>query len=217
MLKYRVATRPKKDGAKPDWTNPKGVVDARDVNVRRQRSHIGGGYRMREQGDPWGPLKDLSEVHDSLPARLDQLHVGQVWAVKAESDDYITMTRKVDVEPPVVQTPGTDAVDRLYTWLQDHFRGKWENWGICVCKRIEGTSTWSQHAYCNAIDVGGATGNLEAIAKAATAAAKAGHIPCDQVIWQGWEHVHGGTVYDHYDHVHLTGQPQRSGYPTACG
>jgi hypothetical protein len=215
---YRVATQPVRDGARPNWTDPKDVKDASSAVIVRQRRHIGGGYRMREQakGEDWGPERTLEEVAGRLPARLDALRLGETWAVKALGDGFTVWTRKVHIDPPVIQTPGTDAIDAIYTWLNGNFKGRWENWGICVCKRISGSSTWSQHAYCNAIDVGGSTANLDAIAKAATTAAKNGKLPCDQVIWRGWEQVHGGSVYDHYDHVHLTGAPQRSGYPTAC-
>jgi hypothetical protein len=217
-LMYRVATRPVRDGAKPNWSDPKNVKEASNNVVVRQRKHIGRGYRMRElqKNEDWSPERSLDEVFARLPARLDDLHLGEIWAVKAESDDYTVWTRKVHVDPPIMQTPGTDAIDKIYAWLSGNFKGRWENWGICVCKRIAGSSSYSQHAYCNAIDVGGSTGNLDAIARAATQAAQSGRIPCDQVIWRGWEHVHGGNVYDHYDHVHLTGEPQRSGFPTAC-
>jgi hypothetical protein len=217
-IAYRNAAVPKKDGAKPTWSDPKNVKQASDNVVLRQRKHIGKGYRMREvqKNEEWGPELDLSQMKSRLPGRLDSLRVGETWATKALSDDFTVWTRKVEVDPPVVNTPGTDAIDKIYSWLNGNFKGRWENWGICVCKRISGSSSYSQHAYCNAIDLGGSTANLDAIAKAAVAAAKKGTIPCDQVIWKGWEHIHGGSVYDHYDHVHLTGAPQKSGYPTAC-
>lgn len=215
---YRNAAKPKKDGAKPDWSDPLNVKEASDRVVVRQRKHQGKGFVMREQetDQKWGPERELDEVRERLPARLDMLRLGETWAVKALKDDYTMLTRAVHVDPPVMQTAGTPAIDAIYTWLTDRFKGRWENWGICVCKRISGSSSWSQHAYCNAIDVGGPTNTLDLIAKAAVAATKAGEIPCDQVIWKGWEHIHGGNVYDHYDHVHLTGAPQRGGYPTAC-
>lgn len=215
---YRIATKPRRDGARPNWSDPKNVKQASNNVTARQRNHIGKGYRMREvaKDEDWGPVRTLEQVHQRLPARLDALRLGETWAVKALSDDFTVWTRKVHVDPPVMQTAGTDAIDKIYTWLNDHFKGRWENWGICVCKRILGSSSYSQHAYCNALDVGASTETLSAIAAAATKAAQAGTIPCDQVIWRGWEHVHGGSVYDHYDHVHLTGKPQRSGWPTAC-
>lgn len=217
-IMYRNAARPKKDGARPSWSDPLEVKAAANRVVARQRKHIGRGYVMREMAkdEKWGPERSLDEVHDRLPSQLNGLRLGETWAVKALSDDYEMWTRAVHVDPPEVETPGTDAIDKIYGWLRAEFPGRWENWGICVCKRVLGSSTWSQHAYCNAIDVGGSTANLDMIAKAATAKAKAGDLPIDQVIWKGWEHVHGGSVYDHYDHVHLTGAPQRSGYPTAC-
>src|SRR5580765_1851518 len=215
---YKVATKPRNDGARPNWSNPKNVKEASNMVVVRQRKHLGKGYRMREvaKNEDFGPILSLKECAQRLPARLDGLRLGEVWSTKSEKDEFTVWARKVHIDPPVMQTPGTDAIDKVYAWLQGNFKGRWENWGICVCKRISGSSSWSQHAYCNAIDIGGSTGNLDAIAKAATAAAKSGKIPCDQVIWRGWEHVHGGNVYDHDDHVHITGAPQRSGYPTAC-
>src|SRR5580765_574706 len=132
-VKFRVAGVPKKDGARPNWSNPKDVMDARDAVVKRQSSHHGQGYVMREVGaKKWGPERSLAEVKSELPARFSHLQIGETWSVRALVDDHTVWTRKVEVEPSVIQTPGTAAIDKIWTWLHEKFPGQWENWGICV-------------------------------------------------------------------------------------
>jgi hypothetical protein len=214
--RYRVASKPRKEGAKPNWSDPLGVDAARDAVVRRQKPHHDEGYVMQQlddNPDEWGPQRTLAEVSDLLPKRYAKLKVGDTWGVKSRKDGFVVLTRKVEIEPPTIHTQGTPAIDKIYTWLHDEFPGQWENWGICVCRRISGSSSWSQHAYCNGLDIHASYSKMDQIAKAAIQATRSHKIPCDQVIWKGWEHIHGGSVYDHYDHVHFTGDPQQSGWP----
>jgi len=117
----------------------------------------------------------------------------------------------------------TPAIRQIESALNKAFPG-WTSGGDFVCKNIEGTNTPSQHAWGNAVDVmvppvsssGYRTmGNTpgDAVAKWAIAQAHSGTLPIDQVIWRGWEWIHGGNVYDHFNHVHITGAPQMSGVP----
>jgi hypothetical protein len=60
-MRYRVAAMPKKDGAKPHWTDPKELKDATNAVVTRQRKHVGKGFTMREvaKNEKWGPERTL--------------------------------------------------------------------------------------------------------------------------------------------------------------
>ena len=114
----------------------------------------------------------------------------------------------------------TPAIRQVEAALSKAFPG-WNSGGDFVCKTIQGTSTPSQHAWGNAVDVmvqtvtGSAMANTpgDAVARWAIAQAKSGALPIDQVIWRGQEWIHGGSVYDHFNHVHITGAPQLSGIP----
>jgi hypothetical protein len=114
----------------------------------------------------------------------------------------------------------TPAIRKVEAALGRAFPG-WRNGGDRVCKYIQGTSTPSQHAWGNAVDVmvptvtGSAMGTSlgDKVAQWAIQQAQSGALPIDQVIWRGQEWIHGGSVYDHFNHVHLTGSPQLSGIP----
>jgi hypothetical protein len=114
----------------------------------------------------------------------------------------------------------TPAIRKVEAALSRKFPG-WRNGGDRVCKMIEGTSTPSQHAWGNAVDVmvptvtGSGMANTlgDAVARWAIQQAQSGALPIDQVIWRGQEWLHGGSVYDHFNHVHLTGSPQLQGIP----
>lgn len=101
---------------------------------------------------------------------------------------------------------------------------------VFVCKKIAGSSTWSQHSWGNAIDIFPTDGNTQAklrdIADAvvyqATHKTKANRfrkLPVSQVIdhdgrriWssgQGW-YTYAGTTGAH---IHVSGKPLKTGVP----
>lgn len=99
------------------------------------------------------------------------------------------------------------AARRKYPWIV--------SLGVCSCRHIQGSSEWSQHAWCNAWDIAavGPVGDM----LARWFVSQAGTLPIAQVIWKGQEQLHGGSVYDHYTHIHISGDPMRSGTPPCAG
>lgn len=86
--------------------------------------------------------------------------------------------------------------------------------GTYVCRNVAGSSTPSQHAWGNAVDITrSSTPRMAALSAWAVAQARAGRLPIAQVLWWGKDQLHGGTVGGHRDHVHLTGSPQMTGIP----
>lgn len=96
----------------------------------------------------------------------------------------------------------TDPIRHVLRDLDARFGSRISSLGCYVCKLIEGTNTPSQHAWGNAIDVGGSTSTLDQVARRARSAALRPYV--SQVLWQ---------VPDHYGHVHISGRPYREGTP----
>lgn len=90
--------------------------------------------------------------------------------------------------------------------------------GMFQCRRIAGSSTWSQHAWGNAVDIVGPTSlYMGRIAAWLLAEARANRLPIAQVLWQGKDLLSGGSVSGHYDHIHVSGRPMFSGTPPCAG
>lgn len=173
--------------------------------------HKGEGYKLRRVGENpigWSGTRTLraaiKRLHDVLSSSL----VGMKWVIRSVKSKFTMGIKKLDLNPAaVVDTPGTFAIDVVAGTVTARF-GEVQDAGICVCKRISGSSTWSQHAYCNAWDITGSTDKLDQIAAYIRNQASKGHVPLAELLWR---------VPGHYGHIHFTGAPKRSGYPTACG
>lgn len=74
---------------------------------------------------------------------------------------------------------------------------------VSNCRKIAGSSRWSQHAYKNASDVFGPTGTLDRVAAHARSLNYVAN-----VLWR---------VKNHYDHVHVDFHPQGRGTPNCMG
>jgi hypothetical protein len=126
---------------------------------------------------------------------------------------------KVHVKPDIMDTAGNARVDKAHTLLVQSFPGKLESWGICNCRQIAGTSSWSQHAYCNAEDWHASSTIMADMARLLVRRAKTldvYHVIHERRIWtrgSGW-HSYGGSD-PHVDHVHVDFAPQGDGWP-AC-
>jgi len=82
------------------------------------------------------------------------------------------------------------------------------NLGVHVCRKIAGSTSWSQHSWDDAIDLGIGTDM---------------QLGDDINHWLGAnENKYGGfcerlwRVESHYDHIHLSLAPRHLGYPEAC-
>lgn len=91
--------------------------------------------------------------------------------------------------------------------------------GVYNCRRIAGSSSWSQHAWGNAIDVFGPRFTLGRLARWAARRRVARRLGVQTVIWQdrvwsaetrSWSHYSG---IPHVTHVHVDFAPRRYGTP----
>lgn len=174
-----------------------------DVRARAQR--LGGRFRVRIRGQgTWTAPLGLPAAMDEVKARLTRAAVGDM--VLVEGRTGLVRIRKVLRNAKIMPTPGTPRIDRLHHFLWERFPDL-ESWGICNCRRISGSSTWSQHAWCNAEDLhrvagGSVKKGLDPVYRWLQANQRRFHIA--HILWQ---------VPDHYDHIHVDMAPNESGTP----
>ena len=180
-------------------------------------------YRIRRPGEEPGPPRGLMQTMD-LVRQMTKVHNFPGYKVSVKSDTkgaeaYGLLL--VEPEPVLADTPGNDFVDLVSTMVFAKFPQA-SNLGNVYCRRIDGSSAWSQHAYGNAQDFGAPSGaqfwpTLNNIANYLVAnAAQFGvqTVIVQDRIWlrgEGWRR-YGGQY--HY-HVHCDGWPNGTGTP-AC-
>lgn len=184
----------------------------------------GGPYRLktnREGDEEWGRKLTRVQVMTKLRNQLPRADVGLAWYVDTAKLWHVHI-RKVDVAPAIPDSPGTTAIDISRYWILRNW--KLESWGVCNCRRIAGSSSWSQHAWCNAEDYHAVFATMEDASRwIATAAlgkvSGVPNLPVSQVIFASriWTPSNPTFVYvsgiGHYDHIHISGDPLRVGTP----
>lgn len=207
-----------KDG---NWSKPLHWVNF-VLAIRKQSKMIAPGpYRINEQFTDWKGSVELTR-REALKRFFSHLkgHIGAAWIMKASKGSIAARTVQINLPIPIQNTTGNDRIDKIYTVVfskWDHL----ENWGICVCKRISGTYSWSQHSYCNAIDINGTSHQMYEISRFLVD--NADELNVYTVIYnrQAWSrrtpywHYYNGTN-PHTDHVHVDCSPQGTGYPPTC-
>jgi len=224
-----------------DHTAPLAVNEARSVveGQARKRGNDSDGYRLRIR-DGWeGEARhDLANTMDKWEEIvLLNDHVGDVVVLDLLHHPYSIVSRWVDAQPPIKQTSGNDDIDLLYTWWHTRYPQS-RNAGICVYKKIAGTSTYSQHCYRTDVGEPGPGANafdefletMEEMYDGATDLAREGFrftesngregLPVGRLIigarmWtpEGWDAYHGNFHY----HLHAEGRFWLiSGSPKPC-
>lgn len=101
----------------------------------------------------------------------------------------------------------TPAASRAMGTIRQRWPAAKPGYGI-VCRNIAGTSSRSQHAYGNAIDIFGPGGTLESIYQYFSG--NRGVFSVNTLCYRG----RGGCTTGHYDHVHVDFHPKMAG---PCG
>lgn len=133
---------------------------------------------------------------------------GRTWTLKAVA--YL-----LGPAPPIPDPAATPAIQRAWVFVhRETERLELElgrpltfvSQGIYNCRHIDGSSTWSQHAWHNGLDghVGRSDGALDDEATSKLAARVAQEPWAAQVLW----HVAG-----HFGHMHISGDPMHAGVP----
>lgn len=200
---------------------------ARAIALDRFAKHLAQGDgntgRLRRPGGDkeFGASIPLPDLMASV-RELTKEHNHPGYKLAARSDALGALTYGLlltDPEPVLTDTPGNPYVDLVYTMVFAKFPGA-SNLGNCYCRHIDGSSSWSQHAFCNAQDFGAPAGanfwaTLNAIANYLVANAvqfRVETVIVQDRIWRrgiGWQHYGGAYHY----HVHTDGYPNGTGTP----
>lgn len=209
---YRDQTR-RENG---DWTKLRPHVNKQDEMERARkvlRRHGGqdGPYRIRVNDgngfDDFGTNRDLDGTMKRLRVVSGAVNIGDLIDVDLTPHNATLLRIKpIKLNAHKDRVPAGQYNARVMAYLgalNKEFPG-WTNYGICNCRYIAGTHTWSQHAYCNAVDVHfGTMSQMDEVYKYFNA--RRGQFAIATLLWR---------VPDHYDHVHADFQPQNAG--TLC-
>jgi hypothetical protein len=201
---YRVSFKAEGDKQAGDWFAPQGLGAAMD-RVKSRMKKWDGPYRQRDRGDDWGPPKPFNDAASSYRGALEKNNVGDIRIITGKDTSAVVMTRKVevvDVDYPDISSNATPAVKNLIKPLWDEYP-QLASWGVFNCRRISGSSSWSQHAWADAIDLHAPTMAYGDQVNRWLNANK-GRFNLTRVLWR---------VAGHYDHLHVDFDPDRSGTP----
>lgn len=201
-----------------EWGKPLSTPAAL-LKIKQNATTLGGPYRIKERDGQFGPARTREEMLERVDKRLRAEDVGLWLVVDTDSVAHIWV-RTVQVRVPVPDSPGNAAIDvmRYHTYKQ--FPALY-SLGICSCRRVAGSKTWSQHSYCNAEDFGGGFAVMAAAADwlVDNSGSRGLRLPVAQVIFNRrvWEPSSGWRYYGgsdpHTSHIHVTGAPMRTGVP----
>lgn len=146
MKAVRIA--PPKDGQ--PWRPPiiigPNAEDELMAKALRRLKPLEDPFRLRLRGQEPGTRRPRHKAAEHWTAALLDGPVGRVARLFNEDGKGI-VGRIVDVDPQPADTIGSPGVDLIVGLLFDLFPGQWENWGIYNFRRIDGSSSWSDHAY----------------------------------------------------------------------
>lgn len=183
----------------------------------------GGPYRMKERSEKrWGPKRTLPELRDRLGPRMDSLSHGEALLIDNARgyDATVRIRMTLLTTDPLDLDNCTESCEEIIAFLRREYP-QHLNFGWFNCRRISGSTDWSQHAYGNAYDPGGTLALVIEMADACVHQAQQGRLPLSEAIanrrkWtpaSGWE-PYGGSD-PHTGHAHLSASPYLAGTP-AC-
>lgn len=202
-----------------DWTEDAGFVVTAARVWKASKKLRPGPFSIRRWDDDdsgdWGRDRPRREAVRRFLGFVKNSKEGDYWSLKGDGDKRL-IVRTIETQARVVNTAGNPRIDRIYSEVVakfDHVGSA----GICACRPIAGSSTWSQHAYCNAWDIVASFNEMGKIS--AWLVANHGRLDIHTVIFNhriwsaasGW-HAYTG-VDPHTGHVHVDCDPWGNGTP----
>lgn len=189
-----------------------------DVAIAELASRLpdGSAYEYKKRGgDEWITVKSKPILKKKLADR--SLKVGEAFLARRKGGRATFCLRAIEVlkaAPSYPDRSGTSGVKACWDEAWEAFRKLGDGYefvfmGAFVCRRIDGSLTWSNHAFHNAFDfrIRRANAPNDSIDQAATSkVANALKGKAAEVIWLAPGHTY---------HCHITGPPKRYGTP-AC-
>jgi hypothetical protein len=180
-----------------------------------------GPYIIRQDKDS-GPDRSLLEMLRIVRKRMRRGEVGtRLLVIPASGPTWAI--RKVQIHPKITDTQGVDAIDLIWTMVLKKWPGI-ANLGICNCRHILNSSSWSLHAWCQAWDVGSPNMTLlkeiadwviEQNAPGQMFAGLCCEVIVDKTIWTPEEGKHPYTGAQHF-HTHIGVFPRHEGQTPPC-
>lgn len=190
-----------------------------DADLRPREKSIDPPLQLRRRDTDFGPFRTIPEANKRAIAYLNGADIGDFVIIRGGNKNRLLIVRKVLLKPEIVDTDGTNPIDVMHTEV---FK-KWPqlvSFGICSCRDVAGSSTPSQHSFCNAEDIHGSPSLMYTLSRYLVK--YAGRLDVAHVIYNrqaytspsiggsgGWSYYSG--INPHYDHVHVDMLPQRSG------
>jgi hypothetical protein len=219
IKKYRRRPRPNLSTSK--WSGALVLSPTLDA-IRDKLTTSGwkGPYRLHQKDSDksWTKPLVLSDAIPAIKSRLKTWNAGKTLWIKSHEHSFILAVRIIKVYKIIDLANTTTAIDKVYTALKWNFTD-WGFIGTFSCRRIAGSSSWSQHAWGNAIDFTGSTSKMNAMTSWLAQKASSGQLPISQIIHnrQVWTPMYGWMYYSgidpHYTHVHVSGLPYLYGTP----
>ena len=201
-LLFRVKVEP--EDKKPTLFEPQGLPGSMDRTRERMRVW-GGPWRQRTRGQDWGPWRtDFEDTASRFRERLKGFdNVGDVGVIEAQNAGLIIVRKMeiVEVDFPSFPATCTDRVKDLVHELWTEFP-QLESWGIYNCRKIDGSSRWSEHSWGDAIDPHSGTTYMDRAVAWGKRNAERLHIT--RILWR---------VSGHWDHSHWDMDPDHSSTP----
>jgi Extensin-like protein C-terminus len=202
---YRVSFKAASEKHLNDWLRAEGLGQTME-RVRDRMKKQEGPWRQRDRGEDWGPRRPYAEALDTYREALSRNKEGDIRMMTPEKPDgALIAARKIqipDVKYPTISGNATPAAKAIVKPLWTEFPGL-DYWGCYNCRRISGSSSWSQHAWADAIDV-----HAPSMAYGDQVyrwlMSNRGKFKLTRVLWR---------VPNHYDHLHIDFDPDRSGTP----
>jgi len=202
------------EGWGPLYTDVDEALIAMKTRLGRA-AHNGEGYRMRPSTrEEWSKPIPLATVVLNMEAALVKGPEGLTWMVRSEKDGYRERAHRVDINPTAyADTGGTLAIDIIVGTMHKEFP-LLDTWGIYACRHISGSYNYSQHAWANGVDFGGPGFDyMDRAAHYMLELTQQGWLPASQILWDYRNMLTGNYVYDHTNHIHVSGSPLRTGVP----
>jgi hypothetical protein len=203
---YRANFKAKDDAKIGDWFKPEGLGAVME-KVRKRSKRWKGPYVQGNVGakeEMGAPRNDWQEACKHFSDALKHNEVGDCRVMKDAPSSAKLLVRKVnipDVNYPSVGT-ATDRVKNIIKPLWDEFP-QLSSWGIYNCRRIAGSTSFSEHAWADAIDLHAPSMSYGDQVNRWLNSNK-GRFDITRVLWR---------EANHYDHLHVDFDPDHSGTP----
>lgn len=201
-------------GSDGDAKDIRGYKTAVDRLV--EKLPTGNAYEWKRRGeDGWRVSPSKPKLKDTLKGK--SLKVGDAFLARRAGAESIFILRAIEVLtiPDYPDGLGTPAIKAAWDSSWAAFRQLGPGYefvymGAFVCKKISGSSTWSNHAHHNAYDfrIRKTAADSASIDEAATTRVVHGTDHASEKIWQSPGHTY---------HAHITGDPKRFGTPDCAG